>query len=78
MANFENPYADDPGKARPVPGIVARQWAELLEWPLRFAGVHLYQHELDGLASFMGAVLRAYPKLLDKFTPQDDGDTPKK
>jgi hypothetical protein len=78
MAQFDNPYADDPGKAKPIPGVVARQWAELLEWPLKFCGVTLYQHELDGLASFMGAVIRAYPKLLDKFTPQDNGDTPKK
>jgi hypothetical protein len=72
--DFPNPYKDDPGKARPIPGVVARQWAELLEWPLRFMGIHLYVHELDGLASFMGAVIRAYPKMLDKFTPQDNGD----
>jgi hypothetical protein len=78
VANFENPYKDDPGKARPIPGVVALQWASLLEWPLKFMGVSLYQHELEGLASFMGAVLRAYPKLNEKFHPQDDGDTPKK
>jgi hypothetical protein len=77
VANFDNPYADDPGRARPIPGVVARQWAELLEWPLRFAGVHMYEHEIEGLANFMGAVIRAYPRLLDKFHPQDDVDASK-
>jgi hypothetical protein len=77
VANFENPYADDPGKARPIPGVVAQQWASLLEWPLRFVGVHLYQHELDGLAAFMGAVIRAYPRMKDKFHPVENADNDK-
>jgi hypothetical protein len=77
MAQFDNPYADDPGRARPIPGVVEQQWASLIEMPLRFLGVHLYQHEKDGLASFMGAFLRAYPNLKNKFQPVNNVENDK-
>jgi hypothetical protein len=77
VAQFPNSYADDPEKAKPAPGVIAQQYATMLKWLLSFAGVKMYPHEIEALAVFLGAVIRAYPQLKDKFTPQDDGDTHK-
>lgn len=71
MPQFENPYQDKPSGARPVPGIIAIQMANMLEIPLRWFSINLYQHERDGLAHFLGAVLRAYPVLGDYFKQVD-------
>jgi hypothetical protein len=77
VAQFPNSYADDPEKAKPAPGVIAHQYATMLKWLLSFVGVKMYPHEIDALATFLGAVIRAYPQLKDKFTPQDDGDAHK-
>jgi hypothetical protein len=68
MTEFPNPYKTD--GARPIPGVVAQQYASLIELILRPFGVTLYVHEHDGLASFIGAFLRAYPSLKEASTPK--------
>lgn len=71
MPQIENPYQDKPSGARPIPGVIAQQMASMAEAALRMLGITLYQHEHEGLASFMGALLRFYPKLGDYFKPTD-------
>lgn len=71
MPQIENPYQDKPSGARPIPGIIAIQMANMLEIPLRWLSIHMYQHERDGLANFLGAVLRAYPILGEQFKQAD-------
>jgi hypothetical protein len=68
--DFPNPYATDPSGAKPIPGVIEQQWATVIEVGLRMFGIHLYVHEHDGLASFIGAFLRAYPSLKEASTPK--------
>ncbi len=68
---FENPYADKPSLARPIPGVIAQQMASMAEMWLKMLGITLYVHEHEGLAHFMGAILRGFPKLGDFFKPTD-------
>ena len=65
MPQFDNPYAEDT-KARVIPGVVERHWANMIAFFLKFAHVSLRVEEVDGLALFLGGVLRAYPKLADQ------------
>ena len=79
MPNFDNPYQEKEGGARPAPGILAQQWASLAEMGLRLLGVHLYVHEHNALATLIGAFFRAYPHLkdigVDKEQTTNDKDT---
>jgi hypothetical protein len=74
MPQFDNPFETKPSGARPIPGVISQQLASFTEIWLRMVGINLYQHEHEGLAHVIGAVLRAYPKIGDFLK---SGDQPK-
>jgi hypothetical protein len=74
MPQFDNPFESKASGARPSPGVLAQQLASFTEVWLRMVGITLYQHEHEGLAHVIGAVMRAYPQIGD-FIKR--GDAPK-
>jgi hypothetical protein len=74
MPQIENPFETKASGAKPIPGVMSQQLASFVEVWLRMVGVTLYQHEHEGLAHVIGAVLRAYPKIGDFVK---SGDFPK-
>lgn len=64
MPGFENPY-QEPAVKKPAPGITSQQIAAFAEGWLKLVKVDMYPHERDGLAHFIGAVMRAYPVVGD-------------
>lgn len=71
MPQFENPFQDKPSGARPIPGVVSLQIASFLEVFGKMWGINLYQHEHEGLAHVIEAVMRAFPKLADTWKQPD-------
>jgi hypothetical protein len=63
MPQFENPFETKASGAHPIPGVISQQWASFFEVWLRMVGINLYQHEHEGLAHVIGAVIRAYPHI---------------
>jgi hypothetical protein len=67
MPQFDNPFESKASGAHPIPGVISQQLASFTEIWLRMVGINLYQHEHEGLAHLIGAIIRAYPKLGDMF-----------
>jgi hypothetical protein len=65
MPQFDNPFETKASGARPIPGVLSNQLAGFVEVWLRMVGINLYQHEHEGLAHVIGAVMRAYPQIGD-------------
>jgi hypothetical protein len=65
MPQFDNPFESKASGARPIPGVVSQQLASFVEVWLKMVGVSLYNHEHEGLAHVIGAVMRAYPQIGD-------------
>lgn len=65
MPQIENPYNTEEQRTlnNPSPGELAIRFAALAEMVFRFFGVNLYQHEFNGLAAVIGAILRGYPRI---------------
>jgi hypothetical protein len=67
MVEIPNPYKTEGTGARPAPGVLSLQLASFVEMWLKLVGISLYNHEHEGLAHLIGAIIRAYPKLGDMF-----------
>ena len=61
--DFPNPYQYDPTGTRPIPGVVQQQMTAFIKIWLRMVGITMYSHKEEGLAQFLGAVIRGYPKI---------------